>query len=115
MTRHLLHVFPSFNAGGMETRTSDIINHFGNRYRHTIIALDRNLSCREKLNPSLDVQFLEVPDNKSNLLANLKTFTRTLKKINPDLLLTYNFGMISLLSSVTTSLGVPAGASMPYH
>ena len=102
MTRHLLHAFPSFNAGGMETRTSDIINHFGNRYRHTIIALDRNLSCREKINPSLDVQFLEVPDNKSNLLANLKTFTQTLKKINPDLLLTYNFGSVewSLASAI---------------
>ena len=94
MTRHLLHAFPSFNAGGMETRTTDIINHFGNRYRHTIIALDRNLSCREKLDPSLDVEFLEVPDNKSNLLANLKTFGGTLKKIKPDLLLTYNFGSV---------------------
>jgi L-malate glycosyltransferase len=94
MQRHLLHVFPSFNIGGLESRTSDIINHFGNRYRHTIVAMDHNFGCRAKLDNLDNIEFVDIPENKVNLLSNVQTFSRNLKRIKPDLLLTYNFGSI---------------------
>lgn len=92
--KHLLHVFSTFGVGGPEVRSCDLINYFGNRYRHTIIAMDDNYDCQSKLDPGSDVEFHRVKNDKSSLKNNLKNFSQLLKRLNPDILLTYNFGAI---------------------
>ena len=92
--KHLLHVFSTFGVGGPEVRSCDLINHFGPRYRHTIIAMDDNYDCQTKLNSSALVEFHPVVNNKSSLKNNLRNFSQLLKKLKPDVLLTYNFGAI---------------------
>jgi L-malate glycosyltransferase len=92
--KHLLHVFSTFGVGGPEVRSCDLINHFGDRYRHTILAMDDNYDCQSKLDPKAPVEFHRVTNDKSSLKNNLRNFSQLLKKINPDLLLTYNFGSI---------------------
>ncbi len=92
--RHLLHVFSTFGVGGPEVRSCDLINHFGERYRHTIIAMDGRYECQAKLLPDAPVTFLEVENHRSNLLKNVQQFARLLKQLKPDVLLTYNWGSI---------------------
>lgn len=92
--RHLLHVFSTFGVGGPEVRSCDLINHFGERYRHTIIAMDGRYECQAKLLPGVPVTFLEVKNHRQNLLKNVQQFARLLKQLKPDVLLTYNWGSI---------------------
>lgn len=92
--KHLLHVFSTFGVGGPEVRSCNLINYFGNRYRHTIIAMDDNYECKSKLQQMTSVEFHPVVNDKSSLSNNLKTFISVLNKLKPDLLLTYNFGAV---------------------
>ena len=92
--RHLLHAFSTFAVGGPEVRSCDLINHFGERYRHTIIAMDGRYECQSKLLPGVPVTFLEVENHRQNLLKNVQQFARLLKQLKPDVLLTYNWGSI---------------------
>lgn len=92
--KHLLHIFSTFGVGGPQVRTCEIIDHFGQKYRHTILALDSNYEAKDKLKPGLWVNFLQLKFNKKNTFRNAILFRCTLKKINPDLLLTYNWGAI---------------------
>ncbi len=92
--RHLLHVFSTFAVGGPEVRSCDLINHFGERYRHTIIAMDGRYDCQTKLLPGAPVTFLEVENHRQNLLKNMWQFARLLRQLKPDVLLTYNWGAV---------------------
>ncbi len=92
--RHLLHVFSTFGVGGPEVRSCDLINHFGEQYRHTIIAMDGQYECKTKLLPGVPVTFLAVENHRQNLLKNVQQFSCLLKQLKPDVLLTYNWGSI---------------------
>ena len=92
--RHLLHVFSTFAVGGPEVRSCDLINHFGERYRHTIIAMDGRYECKSKLLPGAPVTFLEVENHRQNLLKNVWQFRQLLQQLKPDVLLTYNWGAV---------------------
>jgi hypothetical protein len=47
--RHLLHLFSTFAAGGPQVRAAALIRAAGADFRHTIVALDGNFACRERL------------------------------------------------------------------
>ncbi len=89
---HFLHVFPTFGVGGVPIRIANVLNHFGRRYRHTIIALDGVHDARTRLRPDLDVQLVDLRIRKERRLETLLTFARSLRGTAPDLLLTYNWG-----------------------
>ena len=91
---HLLHVFPTFGFGGVPIRIANVINHFGRRYRHTIIGLDGTLDARSRLRPDLDATLIAPAIRKERQVETLWTFTRMLHRARPDLLLTYNWGSI---------------------
>jgi glycosyltransferase involved in cell wall biosynthesis len=89
---HFLHVFPSFGIGGVPIRIANVLNHFGGRYRHTIVALDGVHDARSRLRPELDVELVDLRIRKEHPLRTLMTFARVLRGAAPDLLLTYNWG-----------------------
>lgn len=91
---HLLHVFPSFGIGGVPLRMVRIINHFGNRFRHTVIALDNNFEAAAGIAGELGVKLLPAPNPKRGLIRAVAGATRTLRDLRPDLLVTYNWGAI---------------------
>ena len=93
---HLLHVFPSFAVGGAQTRMVALANHLGATYRHTVVALDGDISCRSRLDPQVSCAFQPVVARKSRgaSLGNVLAFRRILSELRPDLLLTYNWGSI---------------------
>lgn len=91
---HFLHVFPSFGIGGMPLRMVRVINHFGRRLRHTVIALDRNFEAATQLTGNLDVTLLPPGERKRALLSTMIESAFALRRLRPDLLLTYNWGAI---------------------
>jgi glycosyltransferase involved in cell wall biosynthesis len=92
--KHLLHVFATFAVGGAQVRVCDLINHFGAKYKHTIVALDGDHACRRKLGPGADVRHVSLDYDKRQPLRTLGVFRRALNEIRPDLLLTYNWGAV---------------------
>jgi glycosyltransferase involved in cell wall biosynthesis len=90
---HICHVFSSFEAGGAELRTIQIINSLGSDFRHTIIATDRRYGARDRVAAHVDVTFVEPPAGKGRLLYGL-AFKAALQRLKPALLTTYNFGAI---------------------
>jgi len=91
--KHLLHVFPTFAIGGSQMRFAQLVRLHGDRYRHTVIALDGNYGMAEQL-PLGRVMLGTVHHDKRDLFASLKLFRDRLKAIRPDVLMTYNWGAI---------------------
>lgn len=94
--RHLLHVFSTFGVGGPQMRFVTLANALQRKYRHTVMAMDGDRDAAPGLDGSLDCTFASMPVVKSSgiSLANLRNARRLLRTLNPDLLLTYNWGSI---------------------
>ena len=112
--RHLMHVFPSFQMGGVPIRIATIINRLGDRFRHTIVAMDDGYACKARLDPEIEVGFASVVSSHYNLLRTLAGLRAVLRDADPDLLLTYNWGAIewplaNLLSPVCPHLHFESG------
>lgn len=90
----ILHVFSTFATGGPQTRFAAIVNHWGSRFRHAVVAMDGNLECRARLDPGLDVQFPAVEVRKGDTLGNARRFRALLRSMRPHALLTNNWGSI---------------------
>lgn len=94
--RHLLHVFPSFAAGGSELRFVALVNALQRKYRHTLVAMDGNFAAAAGIDKNLDCVLETLPVRKSRGigLANLRHERQLLRRLRPDLLLTHNWGSI---------------------
>lgn len=90
----VLHVFPSFSPGGVQRRFAAIANRFGPRWRHIIVAMDGDVSCRAVLHPGLDVVFPACAMKKRDTLGNVRRCRALLHQLNPDVMVTSNWGTI---------------------
>ena len=90
----LLHVFPTFATGGAQVRLASVLNHYGPRWRHAIVAMDGVTTCRERLDPALDVTFPGVELPKGQTLANIRRCRDVLRTLAPHALVTANWGSI---------------------
>ena len=90
----LVHVFPTFAVGGAQVRFAALANRFGREFRHMIVALDGVTSCRERLDPGLDVSFPIIDAPKNAMLGNAIRFRALLRQWRPDVLVTGNWGAI---------------------
>jgi glycosyltransferase involved in cell wall biosynthesis len=111
---HLFHVFPSFGIGGVPLRMVRIINHFGKRFRHTVMALDNNFEAAAKLDRELDLTLMPVQRAPAGALHAILRSIILLRRIRPNLLLTYNWGaiewaMANRLSPVARHIHFEAG------
>lgn len=109
----VVHVFPTFAVGGAQVRFAALANRFGRDFRHMIVALDGVTTCRERLDPDLDVSFPVVEAPKNAMFANARRFRRLLREWRPDVLVTGNWGAIEFalanLPPVTRHLHVVDG------
>jgi glycosyltransferase involved in cell wall biosynthesis len=90
----VLHVFPTFAIGGAQVRFAALANHFGAEFRHIVVALDGEFGCSERLDPSLDIEYVAVEAPKHAMLANAWRFRSLLRQWRPDVLVTGNWGAI---------------------
>ena len=91
---HFVHVFPSFGVGGVPLRMARVINHFGARLRHTVISLDNNLEAAQSFAGDLDVRLMAAGRDRRGLVRTLVESAAALRRLHPDLLITYNWGAI---------------------
>ena len=92
--RHLLHVYPTFAVGGAQIRLCTILNHFGPRWRHSIVALNGDVACRERLAGDVLAAFPAVGLPKGATLPNVRRIRALLGVMRPDMVITSNWGSI---------------------
>jgi glycosyltransferase involved in cell wall biosynthesis len=85
----ILHVVPSFGFGGMEKIICAIINHTSHCYDHKILSLDNSREARQWIKNG--VAFIDF-DKVQKRLQFFKTLYIVVRRITPDLLMTYNWG-----------------------
>ncbi len=90
----LLHVFPTFATGGAQVRLTSVLNHHGPRWRHAIVAMDGVTTCRERLDPWLDVTFPTVTLPKRSTWGNIRRCRAVIRALAPEVLVTSNWGSI---------------------
>lgn len=90
--KHIVHVFPSFGAGGVPIRITAVINALADRCRHTILSLDGTRTAAERIDPGIDHEVVVRGIDKSRPVNTLLRIAQNLRRFRPDLLLTYNWG-----------------------
>jgi L-malate glycosyltransferase len=93
---HLLHVLPTFVPAGLEMRTVSLIAGFGRELRHSILSMDGRTDAMERLPPDAPVRLLSSPPKAGSLLTTAR-LRRILRREEPDLVLTYNWGSFDML------------------
>ena len=88
----LLSVFPGFGIGGQQVRFATVANGLGACWRHAIIAMNGDISCRERLDPELEVSFPPLSLSKTNLAGLYLRLRAALHTLQPRVLLTHNWG-----------------------
>lgn len=102
---HLLHVFSTFVPAGPEMRTVRMINAFGGRYRHSILAIDGRTDAAAELEPGVDARVLpSLP--RAGTPRTVRKLRALLRAEEPDLVLSYNWGAFdSVIASRTLGRG----------
>ncbi len=90
----LLHVFPGFGVGGAQVRFCRLAERLGPDWRHDIVAMNGDLSCRARLAPGVNAAFPSVTVGKRDTFKNVWRFAAALRRWRPDRLVTYNWGSI---------------------
>lgn len=90
--RHFLHVFPSFDPGGMEVRAAMLMDKLPPPVRHTVVSMSGRTGCLERVKVA-QVEVGEAPP-RAGFLATGRAMAATVTRLRPDLVLTYNWGAI---------------------
>lgn len=88
-----VHVFPTFDAGGSQIRTVQLMAHMGPSWQHLVLAMDGRTGARAQLPPGIAVDFAPPPP-RAGMLAMIQNQRRWLRSVQPDLVMTYNWGAI---------------------
>ncbi|MBC7634852.1 MAG: glycosyltransferase family 4 protein [Acetobacteraceae bacterium] len=102
--RLVITVFPSFAVGGAQARFASIANHFADRFRHTVIALNGDTSCRERIDSAVHIEYPMIALKKGNTLNNRQIIRRYLLETKPNVLVTCNFGSLDWVLANTPKL-----------
>ena len=91
---HVLSVFPGFGVGGAQVRFATVANCLGAAARHSVVSLNGDTACREKLDPALDVAFPPSGHRAGRMAAAVLHARRFLTHARADLVVTSNWGAI---------------------
>ncbi len=90
----ILHVIPTFAVGGVQRRFAQIANASGHIFRHAVMALDGRYEANCLLEPQAGVAFASRESTRGTLLDRIWRYGARLSCIQPDVLVTYNWGAI---------------------
>ena len=103
--KHLLHVFSTFDAGGPQIRTVQLIEALGAGWCHSILPLDGRSGAADLLPRGVESSLVDPPPSKQSHVV-LRRVRDILRSSAPELLLTYNWGAIEAVAAGRLS-GVP--------
>jgi glycosyltransferase involved in cell wall biosynthesis len=92
--RRIAWVFPGFGVGGAQVRFAAIANRLGPKAAHSILSLNGDLACREKLSADIEASFPAIAHRRGRMLASVLHARSVLRAQNPDLVVTSNWGAI---------------------
>lgn len=98
-------MFPSFAIGGAQMRFATLAAGFGPGFSHSVLSLSGNYEAAEIVCPAAAVQYLRKPQG-GGLAHRLFAYARMLAELQPDVLLTYNWGAIEF-ALANTLVGRP--------
>lgn len=90
---HIVHVFSTFDAGGPQVRTAELIRRLPEGYEHSILAMDGRYGCRERV-PTDRVRSWLTLDELSGRGLKATRLARYLLAQKPDVVASYNWGAI---------------------
>lgn len=90
----LFHVFSTLNVGGPQVRFVTLANKLGLEFEHILFAMDHGYESTKLFDPAAPCTIRDIAYAKGHMVRNFFTFRRTLGKIRPDVLVTYNWGAI---------------------
>jgi glycosyltransferase involved in cell wall biosynthesis len=97
---HIHHVFSSFNLGGLESRTCTLMSLLGDEFCHTITATDGGYAAAARIAPGVRFELVDSPAGKGTPLYPFR-FSSLLRAVQPDLLVTYNWGAFDAALAAT--------------
>jgi glycosyltransferase involved in cell wall biosynthesis len=92
--RVLLHAFSTFKLGGPQARFVQLANALGADYRHIVAAMDNCFEAGDRLEPGVVWEPLPLEIVKGGALANRGALRSVIQRLQPDLMLSYNWGAI---------------------
>jgi glycosyltransferase involved in cell wall biosynthesis len=99
----LAHVFATYDAGGPQVRTIEVMRALGPAFAHTVLAADGRTGAASRTPVTVPVAAMRRPAPAWRQVADL---VAALRRLRPDLVLTYNWG--ALLGGVAARLlGLP--------
>jgi glycosyltransferase involved in cell wall biosynthesis len=101
----LLHIFHSFGAGGSQTRLVRLIDHFGSRFRHAVVALDNNYSSMSRIAARAQVTPFPVAPVRGTM-AKWQRYSEVIGRLQPHRLITHNWGTMDWVVA-NMSAGAP--------
>lgn len=104
----LLHVFSTFAVGGPQTRFATIADRLGSKYRHLIVSMSGRTDAANLLSERVTFELVEFRNTPANPFANARRFAGELRRLRPDLMVTYNWGALEW------ALGNLAGPRLPH-
>ncbi|MBV8820772.1 MAG: glycosyltransferase [Acidobacteriaceae bacterium] len=102
----MLHVFPSFAVGGAQARTAALMAAFGPEWSHTVVSLNGNVEALRLVPSGVDVQCAEVVSKRSQFASPFE-MARLIRRLEPDLLLTYNWGAMDAVMGAQLARACP--------
>ena len=75
-------------------RFAALANHLGDACKHTIVSLDGDTACAEKLDASLDLELPKSGHLRGRMVASVRHARRFLMRERPDCVITSNWGAI---------------------
>jgi glycosyltransferase involved in cell wall biosynthesis len=106
---HFFHVFPTFDAGGLEVRATQVMHLLGEEVRHTVVAMDNRTGCLSRVPKDVRFELITAPRSKS-MMTTPMVMAELFRSRKPDLVLTYNWGSIESIAGAKL-----AGAEAVIH
>ncbi len=103
-----LHVFSTFAVGGPQTRFASIADGLGAKYRHLIVSMSGRTEAAGLLSGRTRYELVDFTRAPADPITNTRRFTRELRRLQPDLLVTYNWGALEW------ALGNLVGPRLPH-
>lgn len=90
----LFHVFSTFSIGGPQIRFTQLVGKFDVAMEHVVLAMDGRYECLDLLPQGVQVTKSPFNPTAASLPVRVRQYRREVHRVQPDCLVTYNWGAI---------------------